>query len=92
LAPLDRSQKDQNDTGRARAELFSSFFAVRKSEKELKGFRRDSSNAGDHGVAKFNRPSLALPGGHRVRGLRGSIVIERSDSMTHFLNESFKRL
>jgi hypothetical protein len=49
-------------------------------------------NAGDHGVAKFNRPSLALPGGHRVRGLRGSIVIERSDSMTHFLNESFKRL
>jgi len=49
-------------------------------------------NAADHAVAKFDRPALALPGGHQVCGLRGSVIIERSDSMTHFLNESFKRL
>ena len=48
-------------------------------------------NAADHAVAKFDRPALALPGGHQVCGLRGSVIIERSDSMTHFLNESFKR-
>jgi hypothetical protein len=42
-------------------------------------------------VAKFNRPSLAPPGGHQVGGLRGSLIIERSYSITHFLNERFKR-
>jgi hypothetical protein len=49
-------------------------------------------NAGDHGVAKLNRPSLALTGGRQVCGLRGSSIIERSDSLTHFLNVSCKRL
>src|SRR5205807_4478903 len=36
-------------------------------------------------VAKLNRPSLAQSGGHQGGGLRRCVIIERSDSMTHFL-------
>jgi hypothetical protein len=49
-------------------------------------------DASDHSVAQLNWPALALPGGHQVRGLRGSIIIERSDSMTHSIEKGFKCL
>ena len=52
--------------------------------------RRDDTS--DHGVTQFNWPALALPGGHKVRGLRRSLIIEWSNSMTHFLDKGFKRL
>jgi hypothetical protein len=48
-------------------------------------------NASDHGVTQLDGPPLALPGGHQVCGLRGSSIIERGDSMTHFLEGGFKR-
>jgi hypothetical protein len=49
-------------------------------------------DTGDHSVAQFNWPALPLPGGHQIRGLRRSLIIEWSNSMTHFLDKGFKRL
>ncbi len=49
-------------------------------------------DTGDHSVAQFNWPALALPGGHKVGGLCCSFIIEWSHSMAHFFQKSFKRL
>ena len=48
-------------------------------------------DASDHSVAQLTWPALALPGGHQVRGQRGSIIVEGGDSVTYFIEKDVKR-
>jgi hypothetical protein len=47
-------------------------------------------DASDHSVAQLTWPALALPGGHQVRGQRGSIIVEGGDSVTYFVEKDVK--
>ena len=49
-------------------------------------------DASDHSVAQLTWLALALPGGHQVRGQRGSIIVEGGDSMTYFVARTFLKI